>query len=269
MSQIFSLFLLVGACLFGIDSLKDQLTIITTTSIIPAHPNTAMLEETQGSLFAVAGFMDCPKIIVFDGLPGCKKGRKEAYQEYKRRVEALTKWNPHFANTQLVFCEEHHHLAGALKQAMQHVRTPLVFVHQHDFKMVKLIDAYGIVHSMLANPNLKHIRLNRRGINKNDYDYIVDNEIDGPVYVPLTRTFGWSDNDHFSWKEYYDDFIFPNIKRKLPMEKVIQPMMRKAILKSLDNHKEYGTYIYGKIGSARHILHIDGKRWAKHNPGCK
>ena len=255
------LFLALSCSLFSSDSLANKLTLITSTSAIPSNPSTQMLEITQKSLNRIPEFKDCPRIIVFDGVPGHLVKRKEPYEIYKKNVIELTKTDPDFANTKLIFCQEHKHLALALKEAMEHVTTPFVFVHQHDFKIIKPIDVVGLIRSMEENPNLKHVRLNRRHVMSTKWDGRVDNVVEGPSYVPLTRTWGWSDNDHFSPKKYYDDFIFPKIKRKRPMEKVIHPMQRRAERKNRENHKIFGTYIYGELGNKPIIAHLDGKRW--------
>ncbi|MCB1108813.1 MAG: hypothetical protein KDK44_04080 [Chlamydiia bacterium] len=255
------LFLVLSCCLLSSNSLADKLTLITSTSVIPSHPSTQMLEITQKSLNLIPEFKDCPRIIVFDGIPSHQMNRSTAYEAYKQNVIELAKTNTDFANTKLIFCKEHKHLALALKEAMAQVTTPFVFVHQHDFKIIKPIDAIGLIRSMEDNPNLKHVRLNRRQVMATKWDGKVDNVIEGPSYVPLSRTWGWSDNDHFCPKKYYDEFIFSKIKRKKPMEKVIQPLQRRAERRNRANHKIFGTYIYGNLGDSPIIAHLDGKRW--------
>ncbi len=259
--RAFILFCALACGLFSSERLADKLTLITSTSPIPSNPSTKMLEITQKSLNRISEFKDCPRIIVFDGVPDSHVRRKEPYEAYKKNVIRLTQTDPDFANTKLIFCKEHKHLALALKEAMEQVKTPFVFVHQHDFKIIKTIDAAGLIRSMEENPNLKHVRLNRRWVMATKWDGKVDNVVEGPSYVPLTRTWGWSDNDHFSPKQYYDEFIFPKIKRKRPMEKVIHPLQRRAERKNREKHKVFGTYIYGSLGDSPIIAHLDGKRW--------
>lgn len=246
------------------ESLKDKLTVITTTSPIRSHPDTEMLEICQKSLFDMPGIQECPKIIVFDGIHKRMMFLKDSYEEYKTNVQNLTETDPYFRNTQLVFCKEHVHLTGAIKEAMKHVKTPFVFLHQHDFKIRRKVDTFGIIRSMEENPGLKHVMLPRRFISSSwGFNYYVDENIEGPCYVPLTRTFGWSDNDHFSPKSYYEEFIFPKVTKPWPMEWVLNPLEKKLTMEDPKNHDLFGTYIYGKIGDGRYIVHLDGKRWKK------
>lgn len=255
-------FLVVFSTLFcSEDSLVDKLTIITSTSLIPSNPSTKMLEITQESLNIIPGFSKCHRIIVFDGVFHRQKHREEDYNAYKQNVIELTKTHPAFANTTLVFCKEHKHLARALEEGMQHVKTPFIFVHQHDFKIRKPVDSFGIIRSMEENPNLKHIRLHRKWNKPAGMDYYVDEEIEGVSYVPLCRTFGWSDNDHFTRKDYYEQFIFPKIKRNMPMEHFLNPLEREMTLNDPKNHVLFGTYLYGKKGDGNYLIHLNGKRW--------
>ncbi len=242
-------------------SLADKITIITNTSVMPSNPSTKLLETTQKSLSVIPGFSECHRIIVFDGLHIKQKCFEQQYEQYKKNVIELTKTHPDFANTSLVFCKEHKHLALALKEGMKLVKTPFVFVHQHDFEIRKPVDSFGIVRSMEENPNLKHIRLHRKWNIVAGLDYHIDEEIDGPCYVPLCRTFGWSDNDHFTRKSYYDDFIFPKITKNWPMEWFINPLEKTLTMEDPNNHHFFGTYLYGKRGDGKYLHHLNGKRW--------
>ena len=264
--MIFKSFMLMAlalaSCAFSNgESLKDKVTIITNTSVMRSNPSTKLLEVTQKSLSIIPGFSECHRIIVFDGVHRRQRAFKDNYEQYKQNVIELTKTHPDFANTTLVFCKEHKHLALALKEGMDLVTTPFVFVHQHDFQIKKPVDSFGIIRSMEANPNLKHIRLHRRWNIVAGLDYRVDEEIEGPHYVPLCRTFGWSDNDHFTRKSYYDEFIFPKITKKWPMEWLINPLEKTLTQEDSKNHRIFGTYLYGKKGDGKYLLHLDGKRW--------
>ena len=262
--------LLVFCCAIGLlhaqGSVADKLTLITSTSPIPSNPSTSMLERTQASLNTVPGFKDCHKIIVFDGVPHWKKAAIPAYEQYKKNVIKLTKTHLDFQNTRLVFCKNHKHLTNALREGMALIKTPFVFVHQHDFEIVRPIDVEGIIRSMESNPNLKHIRLSRKRNIHTPWDGPIDEVIDGPHFVPLCRTWGWSDNDHFTRLDYYRNFVFPRIgNRKVPMEFVLHRSERKSTWKNKANHKRFGTYLYGAKGpkNGRYIRHLNGKKWNK------
>ena len=51
----------------AVGSLHDRLTVIVTTSPIPDHPSTAMIEHTVKSFGSVPGLLSCRIIICCDG----------------------------------------------------------------------------------------------------------------------------------------------------------------------------------------------------------
>jgi hypothetical protein len=235
-------------------SLVDKLTIITTTSPIPSNPGTEMLEKTQQSLLQVAALQACKKIIVFDGVPPQQRYRSLAYELYIQNVEKLVRDNPIFANTKLVINREFKHLANSLREAMQLVDTPYVFVHQHDFILTRPFDAVNLIKSMDENPHLKLIRFNRFTNAPNGWDGPIDHHIEGNYYVPLLRTFGWSDNDHIARIDYYRDFVFPKVTWGGAMEWFLHDPSKIQM-----DHHSYGTYLYGSMNDSPYIYHLDGK----------
>ena len=261
--QVLITAILCGFSLFAGESLADKLTIITTTSPIPSNPSTVMLEKTQASLSNLCGAEECKRIIVFDGVDPKKAEIAKFYPEYKENVEKLVSTHQVFKNTELVFCNDHLHLTGAIKTAMEKVTMPFVFIHQHDFAIRRKVDTLGILRSMEENPRLKHIRLPKISNVETQFEHHIDDVIEGPCYVPLLRTFSWSDNDHFSSVAYYRTEIFPRVTRRWPMEWVIHAIEKASTLEDPRNHEQFGTYSYGERGDGRYIIHLDGKRWKK------
>jgi len=235
-------------------NLSSKLTIITTTSPIPSNPSTEILEKTQQSLFKTPALKECKKIIVFDGVPLEQKYRTIAYELYIKNVEKLVNENPYFANTILVVNQEFKHLANSLREAFKFVTTPYVFVHQHDFLLVREFDVMNLIQSMDENPNLKLIRFNQFSNAANWWDGPVDSYIEGGAHVPLTRTFGWSDNDHIARTDYYLNFVFPKVTWNGAMEWFLHDSKKIQM-----DHLLYGTYLYGNLGEPPYIYHLDGK----------
>ena len=242
-------------------SLVDKLTIITTTSPIPSNPGTEMLKKTQESLFQVAALKECKKIIVFDGVPPQQRYRALAYELYIQNVERLVRENPIFSNTTLVVNREFKHLANSLREAMKLVDTPYVFVHQHDFVLTRPFDAINLIKSMDENVNLKFIRFNRFYNEPNWWDGPIDDYIAGGSYVPLLRTFGWSDNDHIARVDYYRDFVFPKVTWGGAMEWFLHDPVKIQM-----DHLAYGTYLYGTYKEAPYLYHLDGKYFSLISP---
>lgn len=234
--------------------LINKVTFITTTSPIRDNPNTDMIEEAQASWMQVPALRKCKKIIVFDGVPAHQRYRALAYEIFIQNCAKLAEEDLNFENTKLVINRTHKHLANSLRAAIEQVDTPYVLVHQHDLSLTKPFDFFNIVRSMDRNPNLKMIRFNKFTNGPGKWDGPVDDYINGGALIPLLRTFGWSDNDHFARTDYYTDFVLPKVTYNGPMEWFLHDQE-----KIIQNHETYGCYLYGKLGDSPYIDHINGK----------
>lgn len=250
--------------IYSDQEIAKLITIITTTNPIPSIPNTSMIEKTQASLFQINAFKLCKKIIVFDGIQPGYESRKNDYQQYKINVLKLTKNNPYFSNTQLVFCKSWVHLAGAIREALKHVQTPYLFIHQHDFLLAKPFNLNALISTMNINPNIKHVRLNReQNTFFKNWDGPVDEVIEKDTYLPLCRTFGWSDNDHVTTLGYYRNFVLPKCSGKVAMEHILHPALQESILRlgKDEGQKLFGTYLYGNIMDGSYLIHLNGRTY--------
>jgi hypothetical protein len=279
MKTRFVLFICLFACLAGLalplqsapvvwngktyddDATAKLITVIITTNPIPSIPRVTHLYSCQKSLSRIPALKKCKKIIVFDGVQPAYEARQHDYNTYKKCVAKLVRTNPYFAKTKLVFCPAWVHLSGAIKEAMQYVKTPYVFIQQHDFEIIKDFDLNGIVATLEANPNVKHVKLDYN--NHNDdatwWNGPVDEVVEGIHFVPLTRTFGWSDVTHVAKVDYYRDFVLPKCGHG-PMEHFLHNPLKRDLAKyGYEAHKIYGTYLYGRIKDGGYMLHTDGR----------
>ncbi|CDZ80963.1 hypothetical protein BN1013_01491 [Candidatus Rubidus massiliensis] len=252
--------------IYNDDTVSKLITVITTTNPIPSIPSTTHIYPTQKSLFRIPAFAKCKKIIVFDGIQSGYENRIADYQQYKCNIYRLTYTDPYFTNTQLVFCKEWGHLSGAITEALKHVTTPYVFIHQHDFILQKDFDLNGVIASMELNPNIKHVRLNRAPWNTyfSDWDGPVDEVIEGGAFVPLCRCCGWSDNDHITRTDYYHNFVLP-LCHKEAMEWALHGRLKKAFEDyGYEGHRPFGTYLYGNLNDGDYLYHTDGREvWGR------
>lgn len=251
--------ILWNGVMYDDEKVAELITVITTTNPIPSIPTTKHIYPSQKSLFQIPAFTKCKKIIVFDGIQPGYEDRETDYDIYKRRIQILTETDPYFSNTELVFCDHWAHIAGAVKEAMSYVTTPYVFVHQHDFVLMKPFDLNAVIATMERNPNVKHVKLANPGINSHWHPSEIDENVHGPTFIPLCRTFIWSDNDHISPTAYYTDFVFPNCGFGA-MEHFLWPMFIKE-RERLGNgcHPKYGTYVYGNLKDGGYLFHSNGR----------
>ena len=127
-------------------------TVIVTTSAIPSHPSTALLDATLASLSLCTGAIDrCHLIITCDGYQlsdadaetsQYKWGRltrqaAEAYEAFLKTVrDRVAHGELGDRQVTVLALPSHHGFGRAVKAALTHVTTELVLVLQHDWLFV-------------------------------------------------------------------------------------------------------------------------------------
>jgi hypothetical protein len=256
--------------LIDVNYLADRLTIITTTSPIKSNPSTAIIEASMESLFCLEELRSCRKIIVFDGVDKeneayCRKDITKIqadYQQYKENLIALIQdySKPHFQNTTLLFLEDFSHQAWALQEAIELVKTPYIYSHQHDIVITRPFDVIGIIRTMENNSKIRLIRACNGENGPNYFDGPVDTYVEGPAFIPLVRTFRFSDSEHFTTVNFYKEMVFPRVKGQNFAEHwVMEPNFKEMQQEIIRNHSQWGMYIYGGLGEPSCLEHLNGR----------
>ncbi len=259
--KVIFLALLVPCFIFSKD-VKSRLTIITLTSPAACNPRTILLEISQHSLYKnIPNFSEIPKLIAFDGVKN--PADEPNYNAYKKKVEELVKSHPHFKNTKLLYCKEHGHYSGLLKEALKYIRTEYAYIHQEDLMLLQPIDLHGLLDAMDLNHNIKFVRFND-GLNtlgkSNACDCYIDDYIAGGSAFPLLRTYGFGDHDQISRKDYYEQTIFPYIGDvKMFPDGIMMGKVAGDCQQDSSLHLKWGTYLYGGYGAGPFIQHLDRK----------
>lgn len=256
-----------SACYTEFDSLEysdehvaELITVITATSPVLCIPNTTHIYPSQVSLHRNSTLARAKKIIVFDGVAPGEEYLEAAYNKYKQNIQDLVATDPYFANTELVFCSQWGHLSGSIQEALEHVTTPFIFMHQHDLVLKKDFNINALIATMIANPAIKYVHL-WGGKNKKSkwWNRTVDDKVEGVHFVPLTRSFGWSDQCHVASVDYYKNEVLPECDHCF-METVMQQNFEKAFKeKGKKAHEQFGTYLYGGLSDGHYIKHTDGR----------
>jgi hypothetical protein len=244
------------------ETVTKLITVIISTSPIPSMPSTEFLYQSQSSLFINPILAQCKKIIVFDGISPDHAHLQQNYEEYKNNVQQLTQIDPYFENTQLIFCEQWGHLSGSIKTAIEHVDTPFIFMFQHDLVLVKDFNLNGIIATIVNNPLIKQVELDSTGWGNDAHPWYapVDSFIEGIHFIPLSRSFGWSDRAHITTVNHYKNFVLPQCHHGF-MENFLHPALKNAIAsKGLTaGHRPFGTYLYGDLKDGGYVIHTDGR----------
>lgn len=243
------------------DTVSKMITVITTTSPIPSMPSTKFLFGAQKSLFRIPALAKCKKIIVFDGLKEEDEELSNTYEKYKNNVRKLLKTTPYFMNTKLVFCPKWVHLCGTIRQALKHVETPYVFIHQHDLELIKDFDLNGVIASMEANPEIKYVAFIQNSIlNEDPFFGPFQSGAKGVSFVPLCKTSGWTDQCHVASVEYYQTFVLPQCRYTF-MECVLHPALKQAVQQNgfSGQWKLFGAFVYGRMRDGPYIYHTHAR----------
>jgi hypothetical protein len=129
----------------------EAITICTTTSPIPSHPSTWIVDEVYKSVRR--HLPNARYLFLFDGVRQEQENLREGYEEYRATLTtrmASGEWT----HAEYMMFAEFTHQAGMIRTALAHghIRTPLVLWIEHDFPFNDLsIDWQGIVNSLLDN----------------------------------------------------------------------------------------------------------------------
>jgi hypothetical protein len=227
----------------------DELTVVVQTSFVPAHPDIALLERSLASL-ELLGVR--PRFLfLFDGPPG-GPAEQERYREYKRRVRARFPGDSYEAARWVGS-------GGCIGRALDRVTTPYLLYWEHDWELNRPIDTAGVLAALRADPGIRTIRLNRRTTLEGPGDLELRQRV--TAALPLVATPCWPSDPHFARTETYRSFVRPRCRAGAPLE---VPLCEEALrtfyaLGLTAQHEQWGSCIYGSVGDAAVVGHLDGR----------
>lgn len=113
-----------------------DVTVLVPTSSIPAHPDTAMIEETVASVRH--HLLDADILILADGVRPDQEHRRGDYENYQQRLLWLCRQQ--WTNVSVVRFDDFQHQANMVRRALELVDTPLVLFVEHDTPLVTDLD---------------------------------------------------------------------------------------------------------------------------------
>jgi hypothetical protein len=182
-------------------------------------------------------------IITCDGV----RGRNENYEMFLKDLEE--KYKSH-KEIEIIKKPEFGHLTGNLRFAIEHVETEFVFFVQHDISFLRFVDIGKVVEDMRNNPQLKHVRFNkRRNVKKRGDRNLGKRRVDANYkYISTPQ---WSDQNHICTVNYFKNEVLTRVSRGF-ME---HTMNRRARGK----HNVFGTYIFGDHNDPTATCHLQGR----------
>lgn len=196
--------------LSGVDpefmDLRDAVTVIVPTSVIPAHPDTSMIETTIDNIRTQLPTSEI--IITIDGIRPEQWERVADYEEYKRRLLWLC--NHEWQNVLPVIFDDHMHQASMAREALKLVKTPTILYVEHDAPITpdREFDWTALISTVIAG-TANVIRFCHEELILPDYKHMMLDEQPQKLrgVLPMMRTAQWSQRPHLASTAFYRNMI--------------------------------------------------------------
>jgi hypothetical protein len=239
-------------------TLGDKITVLIPTSPIPAHPDTAIIEETIRSVRDQ--LPDSEIILMVDGVRKEQEHRRADYDEYTRRL--LWQANHEWRNVLPLVFEEHHHQASMTREALKQVKTPLILFVEQDTPLCELIEWDGLAKTIMSGEaNL--IRLHHEALILPDHKHLMLDVAPQLLHgVPLIRTAQWSQRPHLASVAFYRDIIDRHFKptARTMIEDVMHGVLYEAYkLRGRAGWNDFKVMIFAPAVDMKRSYHLDGR----------
>lgn len=216
--------------------MKNDITVILVSSVLPSHPKLDIIEETIASIRH--HLPDSEIILQIDGLRKEQIDRKEDYDEYKNRIL----WNclHKYKNVLPVVFDEHSHQTNMMKATIDLIKTPLMLYVEGDAPLVtdETIDWQKCIDFIMSG-EANTIRFHHEGKIPLEHEGLMLNTKD-----KFMRTYQWSQRPHLSTVMYYKEVVLPTVRDKYFIEDTFHGVVMES------------WHVYGHIGWAKHRLWI-------------
>lgn len=183
----------------------ESITVLVTSSVVPSHPSTEIVEECLASIRVHLPTADV--LLLCDGVRDEQQDRRDDYDTYLARV--LWKANHQWANVLPVLAPEWLHQAALVRLALPLVRTPLVLFMEADCALTPdcPIDFDGCARAILSG-EVNLIRYHYESHVLEDHAHLsLDRDPILVEGVPLIRTAQFSARPHLASTAFYSDLI--------------------------------------------------------------
>ena len=235
---------------------KNDVTIIVATSVLPSHPDTAIIDETISTIRV--HFPNNEIILQMDGLREERLSRKVDYDEYKNRVlwKCLHEWK----NVLPIIFDEHSHQTTMMKKTIDIINTSVILYVEGDAPITPdcEIDWQKCL-DMIEYEKANTIRFHFEASIPEPHKHLMFGLEDGFI-----RTAQWSQRPHLSTVKYYRDIVLPFSDDKSFIEDRLHGKIQDDILpydefdqSGWDKHK---LWIYHPEGNIKRSYHLDGRQ---------
>jgi hypothetical protein len=238
----------------GSDYASDQVTVLVPTSPIPAHPDTAIIDEVINSIRAQPALRDAEIIIMADGVRPEQADRVLDYLEYRRRL--LWKAHHYWHNVLVVPHWMHRHQAAMTRDLLDagQVTTPLMLFVEHDTPLVGEVPWEQLMLVLRANLG-DVVRLYHETVLQPEHAHLMLGAVTELFGAPLVRTVQWSQRPHLARRDYYARILAEHFSPQA--RTMIEDTMHGEVNRR--TWPDHRLWLYMPEGNLQRSTHLDGR----------
>lgn len=237
-------------------TIEDRITVLVSSSPIPSHPSTEVIETTVGS---IKRHLPRAEIIIMqDGIRPELEHRREDYTEYLEHLIWLCrKWRA----VPLIF-QDYQHQANTTRRALDLVRTDLILYMEHDTPLVTSRDQpipwASIGHWILAE-QYNVVRFHHEKEIPREHRHLmqgIETHFKAGRDQKFMKTTQWSQRPHLARTQKYREWIeryFPVTSRTF-----IEDRMHGVV--EISHWEKFKVAIYHPRQGIQRSLNLDGRQ---------
>lgn len=240
-------------------SLKHDVTIITTTHIIPSAPSTDIIQQMLESLHRYVEGSRYVKHLIFVDMKLTKKQNKVS-KKYIKNLEALGKIYPNI----YIIPIPNSGLKANYINGIKLCKTPYLYFIEHDWIFLENIPTSRFVEIMNQHNDVNYIKMSKRNnMEIGGWDKMLFKD---ERFNDIVKVNAWTNHPHIvrlkKWKDTWLKIINPNTKAEKSdgVEEVMYKQYhREAITNGLDiTINRWGCYNWLSNTGNSPINHLDG-----------
>lgn len=244
-----------------------MITAVIPVSPIPAHPDTAVLDETIAS---IRHHLPSAEIMVtFDGVRPEQENRRADYAEFTRRM--LWKLDHVDGHTCPFVFDQHLHQTGMMRAVINEIRTPLLMYVEADTPLVtdEPIDFPAVAEFLMAGRS-DLVRFHHEGVIPPVHRHMVHGiEQHGATFI---RTSQWSQRPHVASVAFYRrilDGCFSQTACSFIEDRMHGVADEAFRVDGIMGWRQFALHIYaGDPANLKRSYHLDGRAGsAKYDAG--
>jgi hypothetical protein len=230
---------------------QDDITVVIPVSPIKSHPDTRILDET---IKTIRSHLDCQIMITFDGVRAEQEDRREDYNLFINNVLSSG-----YDRIYPIIFEEHKHQSGMMREALEHIKTPLILYVEQDTPLTpdEAID-WDKCKQMLLDGAANLIRYHFEASIPEPHKHMMIGEPENG----FLKTVQWSQRPHLATTAFYrriiNDYFSDNTNSFI--EDNMHGVLHTAYLEDgIPGWHQFKTYIYHPEGNIKRSYHTDGR----------